>query len=345
MSEYISIALPSKLTYSSTIMLQRSTIITWSIGGILILIATIFEIIFWFGTPETLYVEDNDYPGEYVQVHDLNIHYEVSGSGPAVALFHSGGWSSVEYTDVVAELNEEYTVYTIDLPGFGYSDKPQVSYTVPYMAEQIPAILEALPESQFHVVGASANASAVLLAATEEPDTISTVSVISPIGFGPDINQAAIMAQIPLAGELLAHANEYSFDVVLDRGAFVDTAIDDAMREILYEDSRLPKASRAKLGLLRNTTTTRTIEEDLQQQMVEAAPRVSQPVQIIWGEADTYAHYDQHEYALELLPKAKFHSLKETGHFAHIEQPDTVSTLLSQFMMNPGKGKKKSHTK
>lgn len=67
----------------------------------------------------------------YYQWKFGKIFYTVSGSGPSVLLIHDSSCdsSSYEYHRLVNTLAKKYCVYTIDLLGYGRSDKPKITYT------------------------------------------------------------------------------------------------------------------------------------------------------------------------------------------------------------------------
>ena len=61
----------------------------------------------------------------------FRIAYTVRGSGPPVLLVHGihAAASSFEWRDNVAVLGQSFTVYTIDLLGFGRSERPSIRYS------------------------------------------------------------------------------------------------------------------------------------------------------------------------------------------------------------------------
>lgn len=67
----------------------------------------------------------------YYQWKFGKIFYTVQGNGPSVLLIHDSACdsSAYEYHRIVNTLAKEYTVYTLDLLGFGRSDKPKITYT------------------------------------------------------------------------------------------------------------------------------------------------------------------------------------------------------------------------
>ncbi len=53
---------------------------------------------------------------------NININYEVKGTGKIVIILHGWGRSLSDFLDIVESLSKKYQVYLIDLPGFGKSD-------------------------------------------------------------------------------------------------------------------------------------------------------------------------------------------------------------------------------
>src|SRR3712207_1076374 len=67
---------------------------------------------------------------EYLELEGTWIRYNVIGGGPPVLLVH--GWlsSSRVWDQLAPRLAQRFTVYTLDLAGFGESDKPLSGYGV-----------------------------------------------------------------------------------------------------------------------------------------------------------------------------------------------------------------------
>ena len=55
-------------------------------------------------------------------IKDININYEVSGVGPPLFFLHGWGSDLHTFDKLSREINEDFTVYQIDLPGFGKSE-------------------------------------------------------------------------------------------------------------------------------------------------------------------------------------------------------------------------------
>lgn len=308
-------------------MNRRSKIIVWG-GTIFIVTVGIFEIFFWFGTPP----RSNHPEYSHIMVNDQALAYHVSGNGPVLLLLHSGAWSSIEYTVLQKQLNDSYTVYAVDLPGFGYSDKPQVTYSLEYLTQQMSGFIEQLPQDQVNIVGASIGGTVAVHLAAAYPEKISTVTLIDPFGFGSEINQAAIIAQVPVLAETVFTPNPVTFDFVLNHGLLSPDTMDEEYRAALFGLSQLPKAERAKLSLLRSTITMRGVHPNVVQSVKNAATILTQPVLVLWGENDTYAPTQQHATAQEYMPQAEYYILPDAGHFAHMEVPHEISQHIRTFL-------------
>lgn len=71
------------------------------------------------------------------------VHCKVVGQGPALVLLHGWGVNSAVWQPIIAPLSEHFTLYLVDLPGFGESPALE-SYSLPSISE---AILEVVPQS------------------------------------------------------------------------------------------------------------------------------------------------------------------------------------------------------
>ena len=61
----------------------------------------------------------------YIDLKRGQMHYRFAGNGDPVVMLHMSGNSSGEYEGSGNILAQKYSVYAVDLFGFGYSDKPE----------------------------------------------------------------------------------------------------------------------------------------------------------------------------------------------------------------------------
>src|SRR5215212_2214691 len=77
-----------------------------------------------------------------VSLDGAKVHYTDYGAGENALLFVHG-WSCDEtfWTGQAPALAAKFHVITVDLPGHGQSDKPQITYTMDLYARALDAVL------------------------------------------------------------------------------------------------------------------------------------------------------------------------------------------------------------
>src|SRR5262249_14063244 len=58
------------------------------------------------------------------KIGDLDVHYEVQGSGPPMVLLHGGGSRAQTFEEMAPILAASFRVYTPDMRGFGDTRRP-----------------------------------------------------------------------------------------------------------------------------------------------------------------------------------------------------------------------------
>ncbi len=116
-------------------------------------------------------------PGEPKDAHFMTlegarVRYQVEGKGPAVVLLHGFAASLKTWKDIVPRLAKTHRVVTLDLKGFGWTDRPKGDYSPQAQAKLVFALLDKLGIDRAAVVGHSWGASVALAMALKSPDRI-----------------------------------------------------------------------------------------------------------------------------------------------------------------------------
>ena len=83
-----------------------------------------------------------DGDSQYAKLDGARIHYKSYGKGrEALVLVHGWGCNLNHWRDQISDLSKRNHVITLDLPGHGESDKPQIPYTMDLFANAIDAVL------------------------------------------------------------------------------------------------------------------------------------------------------------------------------------------------------------
>jgi len=90
-----------------------------------------------------------------VRTGDIDLYYETCGQGePLVLIMGLGGGSSL-WWEQVAFFSQEYQVINYDSRGVGYSDKPDIPYSMDMLIDDAAGLLEQLGIRRAHVYGVS----------------------------------------------------------------------------------------------------------------------------------------------------------------------------------------------
>lgn len=92
----------------------------------------------------------------FISVRDIDIYYEIAGSGPRL-LYISGTGADLRNTPNIFDsaLATEFEILAFDQRGLGQSSRPDIRYTMADYAEDIVGLLKALEWGPCHVMGIS----------------------------------------------------------------------------------------------------------------------------------------------------------------------------------------------
>ena len=276
--------------------------------------------------------------GDIITVNGSDVHVVVKGSGPDLVLIHGAGGSTRDFPpEFVEPLAENYRVFIVDRPGFGWSGRMGPVFESAWTTraetprEQARHLAEAVAQlgaTRPLVVGHSYGA-AVAMAWALEHDATAAVTVLSG-------------ATMPWPGEvdwtyrLLGSAAGGALLAPLVSAFLPENYVRDTLQNVF--DPQSPPDdyySRAGVMMAVRLQTLRANNRQvntLRPQVVEMAleyPEVSIPVEIIHGTADETVFLTVHGEPLErTLPNANLTVLNGVGHMPqHVAIDDAIAAI------------------
>jgi pimeloyl-ACP methyl ester carboxylesterase len=61
--------------------------------------------------------------------------------------------------------------------------------------------------------------------------------------------------------------------------------------------------------------------------------KIRTPTLVVWGESDVIVPLECAERFAGLIPGARLRTLKECGHFAHLDQPRQLAAMVREFFL------------
>lgn len=274
-------------------------------------------------------VQGRDWPNReaslFVRAGGLRWHVQRMGSGPVLLLLHGTGAATHSWRDLLPLLAERFTVVAPDLPGHGFTGMPPVHLlSLPDMARQVAALLQALGVAPAIVVGHSAGAAILARMILDRRIMPRAMMALNGALLPPPGVQAPLF---PLAARLLVGLKPVPALVARAAGA------ERVERLLAGTGSRIDPVGQALYARLFGCPGHVTGAFGMMARwnlapMRREYGRLRVPVTLVVGEQDRMIAPSEARQLLRLLPDARLLSLPGLGHLAHEEQPAQVAALI-----------------
>lgn len=291
------------------------------------------------------------FPGTMLQLQNRSLFVRSSSPVPAAAdgaakdaalFLHGLGGSSLNWTDLMIELQGEVEGYALDLPGFGQSPPPpDGDYTTRAHARAAADVIGQLGIGPVHVFGNSMGGSVAVHLAAYYPAAVASLTLISPAlpqytAMRTNIHLPVL--SVPGVGERLV-SRYLRADAGWRAQATIDACFADPSRmpvqrmaeavdEVRRRDA-FPYAADAFLKSLRGLLAT--YRDASQGRPWKLAEQVACPVLVIHGRADRLVDARGADRASRHFSDVRVVVMPDTGHVAMMERPDATAEHWRSF--------------
>ena len=245
----------------------------------------------------------------------------------SVVLVHGLGQLGMQdWYSVIPYLAQFYHVIAIDLPGFGYSEKPAGRYSPSNYAEVLHAITKVYAKESLTVIGHSMGGAVSLRFAAIAPTSIDKLILVDVAGI---LEKTAFVKHVGTLSidessmpsslkNIVAQVNDVS-------GSLVEmTSINSISR--FFESSGL--TWQMVKGSANANAAISLIEEDFS----DTLSKVNVDTRIIWGELDAVAPLRTAKVLNAQIPGAALYVIKGAGHVPMKSHVDDFQGLLALAM-------------
>jgi pimeloyl-ACP methyl ester carboxylesterase len=251
---------------------------------------------------------------------------EADGRGEeAVVYIHGHLAASASWKEVLAPAAGGRPAIAVDLPGFGFSDRPwPFDYTVAGEAAALHAYLDARGLGRVILVGNSLGGTTAMQLAADDPARAVALVLVAPATASARIPWPVRVLRTPALGELaiaLSTRRSVAFGlrhkIYAQASRVTDERIDDAWLPLT-----IPGTRRAALVAIRaDPKRYAGIEE-----------RVCVPTLILWGREDRLLPVREARPLAERVPGARLVVLPDAGHLPQREAPRAFSDTVAAFL-------------
>jgi pimeloyl-ACP methyl ester carboxylesterase len=133
--------------------------------------------------------------GRTEPVNEIEMYYEIQGEGEPLVLLHGGSGIGANWKLVFASPPEGYRLVIPDLRGHGRTTNPSMQFTFRQSALDVFALLDRLGIARFKAIGMSMGAKTLLHMATQQPDRVEAMVLVSATPYFPE-QARAIMSKV-----------------------------------------------------------------------------------------------------------------------------------------------------
>ena len=260
------------------------------------------------------------------------IRYKKTGKGSSLLLLHTIR-NRLEYSDnIVQLLKKKFTIYIIDLPGFGESPiNNSTDYNQTFFTDCIIDFIEKKKLSKLTLAGESIGGVLPFSISKKIPKKIKKIFSFNPYDydkkFGDGIGRGNFFARfimfhvgLPILGNLFARLENKIVLKNIFNGGFVDkNKLSENYLNLLCKSYKHPDYYyhfRNVLSNYQSWTDTKNIY-----------PEINLPTKLIYGDND-WSNSTERNETKNLLGLQNYKIIKNCGHFSFLEQPHQVAKII-----------------
>lgn len=257
---------------------------------------------------------------------------DVNGAGRPLVLIHSinAAPSSFELQPLFAHYQRQRPVYSLDLVGFGHSERPNCAYTPARFSAVIAEFLTQIVQQPADVLALSLSSEFAARAALTVPTLVHSLALISPTGFMTRPLPSARAARITHRLLRLPGLSQWLYDLVASRRSiryFLGRSFVGAVPEALIDYAH---ATAHQLGARHAPLTFLSMQLFTPDAPAQLYGRLALPVLVI-ADQDPYITFERLAAFVAAHPAWRSVPLAPHLGMPHWEKLPEVVTALAQF--------------
>lgn len=251
---------------------------------------------------------------------DVELYYESTGAGAPVLLVMGLGMTATGWWRTVPVLSRELRVLAFDNRGVGRSGRPPGPYTVPRMADDAVAILDAEGLDRAHVYGISLGGMIAQEIALRHPDRV----------------ERLVLGATAPGGKASVPAEKATTDFLRRRGGM--TAEEAVWGSVPYNYGPATRAEHAErigediVQRLRYPIEGRFYDAQLAAALghdaADRLPDIAAPTLVVHGEEDRLVPFGNGERITHAIPGARLERLPRAAHLYPTDDPTADEKVL-----------------
>lgn len=249
-------------------------------------------------------------------INNLNINYIKKGTGKAVLILPGWGTTINTYMPIINSLSAYYTVYCLDMPGFGESEEPNTSWNLDDYVTFVIDFIKSQNINELSLIGHS-NGGRIIIKLMNEKNLSFKVNKIILIGSAGIVHEKTLYQNLKIK---LAKVGKNILELKPIKKIFPNL-ITKLKNNFGSEDYK-------NASPIMKETLVQLINYDLRKFL----PNINVPTLLIWGSNDTATPISDGELMEKLIPDAGLIRVENCSHYVFLEQPGYVNKIINTFL-------------
>jgi pimeloyl-ACP methyl ester carboxylesterase len=258
---------------------------------------------------------------KFTKIDNLLVRYlDKNKSGIPLLLLHGLGGSIESWSNNINFLSTKFRIIALDLPGFGLSDKPKISYSIKFYMSFLEKFIKRIKLNHLFIIGSSLGGHIAVEFALKNRKMVDKLILISPAGSLPKSFKGTI--------ELKRYVSIVNARSSRDIGRIL-TSIDTSMvnpsyADITFKRLSLPGAKEAFISALKGSARAQRYNNQLE--------KIDTSMLLIWGKKDRMIPLKFIRPFME-HGNSRIIIFENCGHRPHVENPRLFNKVVKNFLI------------
>jgi 2-hydroxy-6-oxonona-2,4-dienedioate hydrolase len=258
---------------------------------------------------------------KFAKIDNLLIRYlDKNKRGVPLLLLHGLGGSIESWNNNINFLSTKFRIIALDLPGFGLSDKPKISYSIKFYVNFLEKFIQRIKLNHLFIIGSSLGGHIAVEFTVINRKMVDKLILISPAG------------SLPKSFKGTKELKRY-FRIVNARSSEeisrILISIDNSMvnrsyAESMYERLSLPGAKQAFISALKGSARAQRYNNQLE--------KIDTSMLLIWGKKDRMIPLKFIRPFME-HGNSRIIIIENCGHRPHVENPRLFNKVVKDFLI------------
>lgn len=265
-----------------------------------------------------------------------------AGSGYPLIMLHGTGGHAETYARNIGPLSEHFHVLAIDMIGHGYTDKPDILYTMDVFADHLIAVMDAYGFEKVFVSGESLGGGVACWTALKYPSRITALVLNTGLLARPDEAGSKQLADLEERTKRLADG--FSRDTIRRRLEWLvldPASMTDEMIDARYKVYSMPGMVEHMIKLMTTVFQMNRKKVGDVDYYAHSLKDLKCPALVLWTDHNPGKSLTAVQNVIDSIPEKEFHLIKGAAHWPQWEKPEEVNGFMIEYLKRklPGESK------